>query len=159
MRNRARELPDIFNRRAFAMNCRRLNALFKMRLGCQHQQSVSEFPAVGQDCPSAAERRTDASCIQRVSALKTEHLNLNLDYDLLRCCSGSICLQTSRKLEREEPSGPTCSAHDDLRATSWGHPSSPVLGPRKQPTPPLPLRCASDSLMVTPPPDTFMLLA
>ena len=37
-----------------------------------------------------------------------------------------------------------------------GDPSSPVLGPRKRPTPSLPPYEASDSVMVTLPPETCM---
>ena len=83
------------------------------------------FPAVGKDYPSAAERCTDASCIQRVSELKTEHLNIA--FDLLSYSSGCICLQTTQALNLKNPRLQKCRAHDALRATCCGgEPSSPV---------------------------------
>ena len=64
-------------------------------------------------------------------------------------------LQTSQALNPKNPPPQNCRAHDALRATSWGDPSSPVPEPLKRPTPPLPPSSqAVDSLMVMLPPKT-----
>ena len=80
----------------------------------------------------------------------------------MTCCAttGAASVQTSQALNSKNPPPQNCRAHDALRATSWGgHPSSPVPGPRKRPTPPLPPHKAVHSLMVTLPPETSMFSA